>query len=103
MTEPYSTKVLNEIDATTELLEKRGEIYSSRPRFVASYVIRLSMSILLTYYRNEILSEGKRGLSAPYGEYWRKWRKVSSIFAQRVLISYLIDSDLFRSSFSIKG
>lgn len=64
LTEPYSAKVLNEINATTELLEKRGEIYSSRPRFVASH---------------EILSEGKRGLSAPYGEHWRKWRKFQHI------------------------
>ena len=39
MTEPYDvTKVLNDISATTDLLDKRGEIYSSRPRFVVSYV-----------------------------------------------------------------
>lgn len=32
------------------------------------------------------MSDGKRGLSAPYGEHWRKWRKVSSISTQRLLI-----------------
>ena len=45
LTEPYAAKVLNEMNATFELLEKRGEIYSSRPRFVASYVIMFSTSI----------------------------------------------------------
>jgi hypothetical protein len=34
----YDAKVLNDINATTDLLDKRGEIYSSRPRFVVSYV-----------------------------------------------------------------
>ena len=39
LTEPYDvTKVLNDISATTDLLDKRGEIYASRPRFVVSYV-----------------------------------------------------------------
>ncbi|KAI0274536.1 cytochrome P450 [Russula aff. rugulosa BPL654] len=53
--------VLNDINATTDLLDKRGEIYSSRPRFVVPH---------------EILSGGKRGLSAPYGDHWRRWRKL---------------------------
>jgi hypothetical protein len=30
-----------------------------------------------THDRHEILSGGKRGLSAPYGEHWRRWRKVN--------------------------
>ncbi|KAI0301396.1 hypothetical protein BC826DRAFT_562726 [Russula brevipes] len=30
--------VLNDINTTSDLLEKRGDIYSSRPRFVVSYV-----------------------------------------------------------------
>jgi len=53
--------VLNDINATTDLLEKRGEIYSSRPRFVVAH---------------EILSSGKRGVSSTYGDYWRRWRKL---------------------------
>lgn len=28
--------------------------------------------------RHEILSGGLRGLTSPYGEYWRKWRKVGA-------------------------
>jgi hypothetical protein len=37
---------------------------------------RLLLSDPLMYCRHEILSDGKRGLSAPYGEHWRRWRKV---------------------------
>jgi len=43
----------------------------------------LSMSNLLACYSHEILSEGKRGLSAPYGEHWRKWRKVNLLLTRR--------------------
>ncbi|KAG6901348.1 hypothetical protein C0995_013207 [Termitomyces sp. Mi166 len=44
-----------------DLLEKRSEIYSSRPRFIVA---------------GEILSDNKRGLMLPNNEFWRKWRKV---------------------------
>lgn len=30
----------------------------------------------LTHLRHEILSSGKRGVTSPYGDFWRKWRKV---------------------------
>jgi hypothetical protein len=32
-----------------------------------------------TFSRHEILSSGKRGVTAPYGDYWRRWRKVKLI------------------------
>lgn len=44
-----------------DLLEKRSDIYSSRPRFIMS---------------GEILSNNLRGLMLPNNENWRKWRKV---------------------------
>ncbi|CAA7266208.1 unnamed protein product [Cyclocybe aegerita] len=44
-----------------DLLEKRSDIYSSRPRFVVA---------------GEILSSNLRGLMLPNNESWRKWRKV---------------------------
>ncbi|OCH92747.1 cytochrome P450 [Obba rivulosa] len=53
--------ILGTAQAAWDLLEKRSEIYSSRPRFVVA---------------GEILSDNMRGLMLPYGEPWRKWRKV---------------------------
>ncbi|KAI0055362.1 cytochrome P450 [Artomyces pyxidatus] len=53
--------VLNDLKTTTDLLDKRGDIYSSRPRLIVAH---------------EILSGGMRGLTMPYGEKWRKWRKI---------------------------
>lgn len=53
--------VLNDIKATSDLLDNKGDIYSSRPRLVVAH---------------DILSGGKRGLSAPYGDHWRRWRKL---------------------------
>ncbi|KAH7912492.1 cytochrome P450 [Hygrophoropsis aurantiaca] len=53
--------VLGTAQASWDLLEKRSDIYSSRPRFVVA---------------GEILSNNNRGLMLPYGEPWRKWRKV---------------------------
>jgi hypothetical protein len=47
-------QVLNDINATTDLLDKRGEIYSSRPRFVVSYVA----CILL--YADPLISVGTK-------------------------------------------
>ncbi|TBU46186.1 cytochrome P450 [Dichomitus squalens] len=53
--------VLGTAQAAWDLLEKRSDIYSSRPRFVVA---------------GEILSDNKRGLMLPNGEPWRRWRKV---------------------------
>lgn len=66
--------VLNDIKATSDLLDKRGDIYSSRPRLVVAH---------------DILSGGKRGLSAPYGDHWRSWRKLQHIgMNERAALSY---------------
>ncbi|KJA17919.1 hypothetical protein HYPSUDRAFT_169845 [Hypholoma sublateritium FD-334 SS-4] len=53
--------VLGTIKAATDLLEKRGSIYSSRPRNIMA---------------GEILSGGMRGLGMPYGARWRSWRSL---------------------------
>ncbi|KAH9484588.1 Cytochrome P450 monooxygenase 58 [Psilocybe cubensis] len=53
--------VLGTIKAATDLLEKKGGIYSSRPR-----------SIMV----GELLSDGMRGVMMPYGTRWRNWRSV---------------------------
>jgi hypothetical protein len=37
LTEPHDNQVLNDVKAATDLLDKRGDIYSSRPRFVVAY------------------------------------------------------------------
>ncbi|KAJ3559622.1 hypothetical protein NM688_g227 [Phlebia brevispora] len=55
--------VLTKAQIAWDLLEKRGEIYSSRPRQIMAH---------------EILSNGMRGISSPYGKYWRAWRKVQN-------------------------
>ncbi|KAF9536444.1 cytochrome P450, partial [Agrocybe pediades] len=51
--------VLGTLKAATEFLEKKGGIYSSRPR-----------NILV----GEILSRNLRGVIMPYGKRWRNWR-----------------------------
>ncbi|KDR77141.1 hypothetical protein GALMADRAFT_431691 [Galerina marginata CBS 339.88] len=53
--------ILGTAQPAWDLLEKRSDIYSSRPRFIVA---------------GEILSENKRGLMLPNNEAWRKWRKV---------------------------
>ncbi|KAF8888758.1 cytochrome P450 [Infundibulicybe gibba] len=53
--------VLGTAETAWDLLEKRSEIYSSRPRSIMG---------------GEILSGGLRGLMLPNNEVWRKWRKV---------------------------
>ncbi|KAL0067441.1 hypothetical protein AAF712_005428 [Marasmius tenuissimus] len=53
--------VLGSAQAAWDLLEKRSEIYSSRPRFIVA---------------GEILSDNKRGLMLPNNENWRKWRRI---------------------------
>ncbi|KAH7122099.1 cytochrome P450 [Dactylonectria estremocensis] len=58
---PTPTIVLGSAQAAWDLLEKRGSIYSSRPRFIMG---------------GELLSGGMRGLMAPYSSYWRRWRKL---------------------------
>ncbi|KAK7954217.1 cytochrome P450 [Apiospora saccharicola] len=68
------TIVLGSARAAWDLLERRGAIYSSRPRFVVG---------------GELLSGGMRGLMAPYGDFWRRWRKLlHSGFMQRKSASY---------------
>ncbi|KAF8881871.1 cytochrome P450 [Infundibulicybe gibba] len=52
--------VLNTPKAAWDLLEKKGDIYSSRPRSITG---------------QEILSQNLRGLGMQYGESWRRWRK----------------------------
>ncbi|KAF9268871.1 cytochrome P450 [Marasmius fiardii PR-910] len=51
--------VLNTVEAVWDLLEKCGDIYSSRPRNITA---------------NQLLSGGMRGIGMPYGPSWRKWR-----------------------------
>lgn len=71
---PTPTVVLGSAQAAWDLLEKRGAIYSSRPRFIVG---------------GELLSGGMRGLMAPYGGFWRRWRKLlHSGFMQRQSESY---------------
>ncbi|KAL5478269.1 hypothetical protein ACEPAI_2453 [Sanghuangporus weigelae] len=53
--------VLGTAQAAWDLLEKRSDKYSSRPRFIMS---------------GEILSDNMRGLMLPNNEEWRKWRKI---------------------------
>ncbi|KAI0321505.1 cytochrome P450 [Amylostereum chailletii] len=53
--------VLGTAQAAWDLLDRRSDIYSSRPRFIMA---------------GEILSDNKRGLMMPAGENWRKFRKV---------------------------
>ncbi|KAI0298398.1 cytochrome P450 [Multifurca ochricompacta] len=66
--------VLNNIKATTDLLDKKGDIYSSRPRLVVAH---------------DILSGGKRGLSSPYGDHWRRWRKLQHMGMNgKIALSY---------------
>ncbi|TFY83156.1 hypothetical protein EWM64_g847 [Hericium alpestre] len=56
--------VISSAQIAWDLLEKRGDIYSSRPRNIVA---------------GEILSRGFRGLFAPYGDKWRKFRKILNI------------------------
>ncbi|KAG7095762.1 hypothetical protein E1B28_006467 [Marasmius oreades] len=53
--------VLGTAQAAWDLLEKRSDIYSSRPRFIVA---------------GELLSDNKRGLMLPNNEHWRKWRRI---------------------------
>ncbi|KAJ3562458.1 hypothetical protein NP233_g9557 [Leucocoprinus birnbaumii] len=56
------TIIIGKAQHAWDLLEKRSEIYSSRPRFVMA---------------SEILSENRRGLMLPNSnELWKQWRKM---------------------------
>ncbi|KAI2603637.1 cytochrome P450 [Hypoxylon sp. NC1633] len=71
---PTPTIILGSAQAAWDLLEKRGAKYSSRPRFIMG---------------GELLSGGMRGLMAPYGSFWRRWRKLlHSGFMQRQSETY---------------
>ncbi|KAH7363238.1 cytochrome P450 [Plectosphaerella cucumerina] len=71
---PTPTIVLGSAQAAWDLLEKRGAIFSSRPRFIMG---------------GELLSGGLRGLMAPYAPFWRRWRKLlHSGFMQRQSETY---------------
>ncbi|CCC10889.1 hypothetical protein SMACR_04120 [Sordaria macrospora] len=71
---PTPTIILGSAQAAWELLEKRGAIYSSRPRFIMG---------------SELLSGGMRGLIAPYSAFWRRWLKaLHNGFMQRQSESY---------------
>ncbi|KAL1843232.1 hypothetical protein VTJ49DRAFT_2563 [Mycothermus thermophilus] len=71
---PTPTIILGSAQAAWDLLEKRGAIYSSRPRFIMG---------------GELLSGGMRGLMAPYSPFWRRWRKLlHSGFMQRQSETY---------------
>ncbi|EJF60063.1 cytochrome P450, partial [Dichomitus squalens LYAD-421 SS1] len=55
--------VINKAQIAWDLLQKRGEIYSSRPRLIIAH---------------ELLSRGLRGLTMPYTKQWRTWRKIQN-------------------------
>ncbi|KJA23839.1 hypothetical protein HYPSUDRAFT_214889 [Hypholoma sublateritium FD-334 SS-4] len=66
--------VLGTAQPAWDLLEKRSDIYSSRPRFVVA---------------GEILSDNMRGLMLPNNDAWRRWRKVLHIgFHSRQAATY---------------
>ncbi|TFK88359.1 cytochrome P450 [Polyporus arcularius HHB13444] len=60
---PTPVVVINKAEIAWDLLQKRGDIYSSRPRLV---------------FAHEIVSGGMRGLTMPYGKQWRTWRKIQN-------------------------
>ncbi|GKT53022.1 cytochrome P450 [Colletotrichum tofieldiae] len=71
---PTPTIVLGSAQAAWDLLERKGAIFSSRPRFIMG---------------GELLSGGMRGLMAPYSPFWRRWRKLlHSGFMQRQSETY---------------
>lgn len=67
-----------------DLLEKRGGIYSSRPRNIMAYVVSRDFDerFFIVHIRGEILSGNMRGLDMPYGPRWRNWRSVSPSLCQ---------------------
>ncbi|KAF8061631.1 cytochrome P450 [Lyophyllum atratum] len=73
-----SILVLGTAEAASDLLEKRSDIYSSRPRNIMA---------------NEILSGGMRGIGMPYGPRWRRWR--STVESSLLLRDLLKSKDPF--------
>ncbi|GAA5836682.1 hypothetical protein JCM11251_002697 [Rhodosporidiobolus azoricus] len=68
------TIVLGSAQAAWDLLEKRSNIYSSRPRFIMG---------------QELLSNNMRGLMSGYNDNWRRWRKVlHGSFMQKAADNY---------------
>ena len=57
--------VISKAQIAWDLLQKRGEKYSSRPRLVLAH---------------ELVSGGLRGTTMPYGKSWRTYRKVGPYF-----------------------
>lgn len=81
--------VLGTAQAAWDLLEKRSEIYSSRPRFIVAYVsLILLLFLCLKLNSGEILSGNRRGVMLPYGEGWRRWRKVRDKYLPMYLPTY---------------
>jgi len=68
------TIVLGSAQAAWDLLEKRSNIYSSRPRFIMA---------------GELLSNNMRGVLAGYNDYWRAFRKSYHLgFMQKAAENY---------------
>ncbi|KAJ5196753.1 hypothetical protein N7449_007232 [Penicillium cf. viridicatum] len=71
---------LGTYEMARELLEKRSNIYSSRPTFTMI---------------NECISQGSRSLTLPYGEKWRNYRRLQGSFlAPRMSNAYRPLQDL---------
>ncbi|KAJ7895083.1 cytochrome P450 [Mycena leptocephala] len=58
---PIPVIVLGTADAAHDLLDKKGEIYSGRPRQIVGH---------------EILSGGMRGIGMSYGPHYRRWKSL---------------------------
>ncbi|BGP32800.1 hypothetical protein JCM10296v2_004584 [Rhodotorula toruloides] len=68
------TIVLGSAQAAWDLLEKKSNIYSSRPTFIMG---------------QELLSGNMRGLMSGYNDLWRRWRKVlHGAFMQKAADNY---------------
>ncbi|KAI9438163.1 hypothetical protein H4582DRAFT_240112 [Lactarius indigo] len=68
--------VMNDLKATSDLLDKKGDIYSSRPRIVAHGSVPFFLLRCRGIFVGMRFCRGvKPGPSAPYGDHWRRWRK----------------------------
>ncbi|KAI0773594.1 cytochrome P450 [Fomes fomentarius] len=80
--------VINKADIALDLLQKRGDIYSSRPRLILAH---------------EIVSRGLRGLSMPYGKQWRMWRKIQNTgMSGRASLAYC-EHQALESTLALRG
>ncbi|KAJ3552876.1 hypothetical protein NM688_g3920 [Phlebia brevispora] len=61
---PVPVILIGKAKVAWDLLEKRGEIYSNRPRLIMAH---------------DILSGKMRGVSMSYGKQWKTWRKIQNI------------------------